>query len=436
MRRDLRIGYLEQEPQLPPEDTIRDAIRSGFEGRDDVVARLGHVHEQLGSACAAPAEIEKLLAEQARLEDRLAALGGWDVEHAVESMARRLRLPDAGTRCAQLSGGEARRVALARLLLTEPDLLLLDEPTNHLDAVTTDWLEDVLLESRVALVLVTHDRYLLDRVAQRIVELEGGRLFESVGGYGDYLVTRAARLEQDRRTEVARRNMLRRETAWMRRGPPARSTKAKARIERYGELVDAAPAAAASELAFQIPSGPRLGTRGLVVKGIGKAYGERTLFDGIDVEVGPGERLGIVGPNGAGKTTLLRIVQKLQAPDHGTAEVGPTVRFATIDQKRSDLDPERTVMEEVAGHGGAVRVGIGAETDRELPRSVPVPGVREVHARETPVGRRASARAARQAAHGWWEPARARRAHQRPRPAHTPRARGGPRRVPGRARSW
>jgi ATP-binding cassette subfamily F protein uup len=320
-----------------------------------VLAALERVHAELGAASGA--ELERLLARQAALEQELERTGGHDVEHRVEATMRSLGLTDLDAPCGRLSGGERRRVALARLLIGAPDLLLLDEPTNHLDALVTDWLEDWFLETRTPLLMVTHDRYFLDRVVDRIVELDRGQLVPYEGGYAEYLEARAERLATERRTEGARLLLLRRETAWMRRGAPARTTKAKARIHRYHDLIDAAPVELPSELVLAIPPGPRLGTRVLAVQGLTKRYGARTVVPPLDLELAAGTRLGIVGPNGAGKSTLLGMLIGTIEPDGGTRSVGETVRFMGIDQERSDLDPANTVVEEVAGRGDVVRSG-------------------------------------------------------------------------------
>jgi ATP-binding cassette subfamily F protein uup len=242
------------------------------------------------------------------------------------------------------------------VLLAEPDVLLLDEPTNHLDAVATAWLEDFLGAARSALVMVTHDRYFLDRVVTRIVELDRGELHFYEGGYHDYLLQRAHRLALEQKAEQTRLNLLRRETEWMRRGPPARTTKAKARIDRYHDLADGAVEAGPGELEFSIPSGPRLGQRVIELHGVTKSFGERTIIADLDLEIGPGDRLGIVGPNGAGKSTLLRLCTGELEPDRGTVVRGATVVVAQIDQARSDLDPDHTVREEVAGPNDHVTV--------------------------------------------------------------------------------
>jgi len=278
-------------------------------------------------------------------------------DHRIEEFVSRVGLPDPDVLVSTLSGGERRRVSLARVLVGEPDLLLLDEPTNHLDAFVIDWLEDHLLKSRLPVVMVTHDRYFLDRVVDRVIEIDRGALHSYDGGYAGYLRGKAARAASDQKGEVARQSLLRRETDWMRRGPPARSTKAKARIARYHHLLDDAPEAPPGELVFAIPPGPRLGTRVVRARGLALRVGDRTLAEGLDLDVGQGERLGIVGPNGAGKTTLLRTLIGHREPDAGTVEIGETVRLAAIEQQRADLDPSKSVVEEIGSAGAYVKIG-------------------------------------------------------------------------------
>ena len=354
-RRDLRLGYLAQEPELP-DVRVHDAVVGGIAGRAEVLAELADVHAAL-AADHEPARLERLLKRQQQLDERLERLGGHDVDHRADALLQALGVARVDAPCRELSGGERRRVALARLLLAQPELLLLDEPTNHLDAQVTDWLESFLLDSDMPLVVVTHDRYFLDRLCSRIVEFDRGTLFEYDGGYRAYLVQRAERLEREAKSESARLNTLRRETEWVKRGPPARTTKAKARIDRWQTLVDNAPAPDAAELEFRIPEGPRLGDFVVRARDVAKRFADRPVLAPFSFELGPGQRLGIVGRNGAGKTTLLRLVLGELAPDGGSVAVGPTVAFAGIDQQRSELDPDKTVFEEVANGNDYVVVG-------------------------------------------------------------------------------
>jgi len=356
VQRGLRIGLLEQEPRFDARESVRAVVHAGLTGREGLLRRLDAVHGELAAPGLAPDDLERALRRQARLELELEAAGGHDVEHLVEATIHGVGLRDPDALCGTLSGGEARRTALARLLVSAPDLLLLDEPTNHLDAFVVAWLEARLEALRVPLVLVTHDRYLLERVVDRIVEIDRSSVFEYDGGYSRYVELRAARLEEEHGAERSRLNLLRRETEWMRRGPPARTGKAKARIQRFDALEAAQPAALSSELELEIPAGPRLGARVVRLSGVSHRYGEQQVLPRLDLELQPGMRLGVVGPNGAGKSTLLGILLGRLSPTTGEVRTGETVRFSVVDQQRSELDPERTVVEEVAGEGDHVFV--------------------------------------------------------------------------------
>ncbi len=348
-RRGLRMGVLTQAPVMPADRSVRDVVRSGLAGREQAALELEQLYAELGDPRLEQARMEALLTRQTQLEAVLEAQGGHDVEHRVDELIARLGLLEPDALCGRLSGGERRRVDLARLLLDAPDVMLLDEPTNHLDAVVIDWLEDFLSSSRVPLLMVTHDRYFLDRVVDRIVELDRGELHTYEGGYADYLVQREARLSAEGAAESARQNLLRRETAWMLRGAPARTTKARARIDRYHELVGAEREEVGPSAELAIPPGPRLGQRVLHLKAVTKRFGERLIVPPLDLELLPGERLGIIGPNGAGKSTVLGIATGRIVPDAGSVAIGETVQFSMIDQLRDSLDPNATVVQEVAG---------------------------------------------------------------------------------------
>jgi ATP-binding cassette subfamily F protein uup len=356
-QRGLRVGFLHQEPRFEEGMSVRDAVRAGLGGHDELVAELEQLHEDLGDPKLSTDSMERLLRRQDQLQETLDAMGGHDVEHLVESMISGVGLHDPEALCGTLSGGEARRVALGQLLLGMPDLMLLDEPTNHLDAFVIAWLEEKLKALRVPLVLVTHDRYLLDRTVNRIVEVDRGKLYAYDGGYAKYIELRAARLESEDKDEHNRLMQLKRETEWMRKGPLARTTKAKARIGRYDDLAGAEALERALNLEMEFPAGPRLGTRVLEAIGVSHSYGDNQVLPRLDLEMDRNMRLGIIGPNGAGKSTLLKILLGRLQPTTGEVAVGETVHFGTIDQKREDLNDENTVVQEVAGFGDHVVVG-------------------------------------------------------------------------------
>ena len=340
-----RVGYFSQEVKLDSALTVRQGVRAGLGDRDALNARLAELHTAMSKPGA---DTETLIAEQTKLETRLSQMGGHAVEHRVDAMMARLGLHDPDVSCDSLSGGEARRVALAALLLSEPDVLLLDEPTNHLDVVAIQWLESFLMQTRVPLVMVTHDRYFLDRVVHRIVEIDRGKLYSTDGGYQDYLAAQAVRLAAESNAEATRLSIIRRETDWIKRGPHGRTTKEKARVARYNELSSHDALEKREELAFEIPPGPRLGGKVIRAEKIGKRFGDRVVLSDISLEIQAGMRLGIVGANGTGKTTLLKVLTGQSSPDEGSVEVGSTVRIASIDQSRTVLDEDKSVVEEVA----------------------------------------------------------------------------------------
>ena len=354
--RDLSVGYLRQEPQFAPGATVRSALGAALQAHAAALQAIGVADAAL-AAGPDDAELESLLARRAKLEEALERAGGWEVEHQFERMRHVLRLPPDEAEVALLSGGERRRLALARVLLGAPDLLLLDEPTNHLDTDAITWLEELLQGFRGGFVLVTHDRYFLERLVTEIAEVDRTELFRYRGRYHDYLEQRAARLEGEAKAEVNRSRLLRQELAWMQRGPKARTTKQKARIHRAEALMDAEPEALADPLALRIPDGQTPGKRILELLGVSKGYDGRTLVSDLTLRLKRGDRIGVVGPNGSGKTTLLRLILGTEQPDEGEVVVGLRTQIVHASQSRVELDPERTVFESVAENREHVTVG-------------------------------------------------------------------------------
>jgi len=350
LRNGLRIGYLEQEPVFDNDLTIEDAVREGLSEHHAVQTRLFATYEKLADGADVSDRIEDL-------EHQLERLGGHDVEHKIAASIHGVGLKDASLTCGNLSGGEARRVALAKLLVSAPDLMLLDEPTNHLDAFVIAWLEKQLTQMKVPLVLVTHDRFLLDRVVNKIVEVDRGAIYSYPGNYNEYLRLRIERIASQEKSENTRLALLKRETAWMRAGVLGRGTKANARIKRFDALARSKSLESDVKLEMEIPRGPRLGSKVIEIENLRFAYPEKKILNGLDLKIENGMRLGIVGPNGVGKTTLIKLLLGQLEPDGGSVTIGETVKFGTLEQKREDLDDEATVMEEIAGTGKYVVVG-------------------------------------------------------------------------------
>ena len=358
-RRGLTVGYLAQEPTFDESSTILEAVAGG---RPELLEAIGEYHEVAVSLAGAPegAALDRLMTRQGAAMERIEALGGWDYEHRLEAVLTRLGVDGWDRRMERLSGGERKRVALARVLVQQPGLLLLDEPTNHLDADTTEWLESELAEYPGAVLLITHDRYFLDRVATRMIEVNRAELVPFPGGFTGYLEAKAEREARLAVAEDRRSKLIAQELAWVKRAPKARTGKQKARIqrlERTREARDAArlPERDAIELRFGRP--PRLGRTVLDLDGISKSYGGRTLIRDFSTRLRAGERIGIVGPNGAGKTTLLRLILGEETPDAGEVRAGVNTRIAYYDQARSDLDPGSSVLEAVAGRQEWVEPG-------------------------------------------------------------------------------
>jgi ATP-binding cassette ChvD family protein len=342
------VGFLSQEPELDP---TKDVLGNISDGAGEAKAMVDRYNEVCSAFGEPDADFDRLLAEQAELQDKIDAAGAWDLERTFEIAMDALRCPPGDADVSTLSGGERRRVALCRLLLSKPDLLLLDEPTNHLDAESVAWLERTLQEYPGTVVAVTHDRYFLDNVAGWILELDRGSGIPWEGNYSSWLEQKQDRLAREQRADTSRQDALQRELEWIRMSPRARQSKGKARINAYNDLVAEAEAAErrADKLEISIPAGPRLGDRVIDAENLAKGYGDRLLIDDLSFLLPPGGIVGVIGPNGAGKTTLFRMMVGEEKPDAGALTVGTTVELAYVDQSRDQLDPAATVYEEITG---------------------------------------------------------------------------------------
>ncbi|HHJ37928.1 MAG: energy-dependent translational throttle protein EttA [Methylothermaceae bacteria B42] len=350
----IKIGFLPQEPQLDAEMTVREAVE---EGVAETVALLKRF-EKISNAFAEPdADFDRLLAEQAELQAKIDAADAWNLERKLEVAADALRLPDWDAKIGPLSGGEKRRVALCRLLLSNPDMLLLDEPTNHLDAESVAWLERFLHEYPGTVVAVTHDRYFLDNVAGWILELDRGHGIPWEGNYSSWLAQKEKRLEMEEKQENARIKAMKAELEWVRSNPKGRHAKSKARLARFEELSSQEFQKRNETQEIYIPPGPRLGDLVVEADGLKKAYGDRLLFEELSFNLPPGGIVGVIGPNGAGKTTLFRMIAGQEQPDAGTLHIGDTVQLAYVDQSRESLDPDKTVWEEISDGLDMIEVG-------------------------------------------------------------------------------
>ncbi|MGA7950130.1 MAG: energy-dependent translational throttle protein EttA [Thiobacillaceae bacterium] len=349
----LKIGYLPQEPRLDPDKTVREEVEAGLGEVMEAKKKLDDIY----AAYAEPdADFDKLAEEQARLEAILATSGA-DAETQLEIAADALRLPPWDARIAPLSGGEKRRVALCKLLLSKPDMLLLDEPTNHLDAESVEWLEQFLVRFPGTVVAVTHDRYFLDNAAEWILELDRGHGIPWKGNYSSWLEQKQDRLKQEESSESARQKALAKELEWVRQNPKGRQAKAKARIARFEELNSVEYQKRNETQEIFIPPGERLGDKVIEFHHVSKAFGDRLLIDDLSFAVPPGAIVGVIGPNGAGKSTLFRMIQGKERPDGGEIVIGPTVKIAAVDQTREGLDNSKTVFEVLSGGADILTVG-------------------------------------------------------------------------------
>ncbi|MBM4196941.1 MAG: energy-dependent translational throttle protein EttA [Gammaproteobacteria bacterium] len=352
----IRIGYLPQEPELDETRTVRQIVEEAVADTIGLVNRFNAIAERFAEPLD-DAEMARLLEEQAKLQDLIDACNGWEVDRKLDIAADALRLPDWDTSVKTLSGGERRRVALCRLLLSQPDMLLLDEPTNHLDAQSVAWLEKFLEQYPGTVIAVTHDRYFLDNVAGWILELDRGHGIPWKGNYSSWLEQKEARLAMEEKQEAARQKTIKAELEWVRANPSARRAKSKARLQRFEELCSQEYQRRQETNEIYVPPGERLGDLVIEIAGLSKGFGERLLIENFSCSVPPGAIVGVIGPNGAGKTTLFRLLTGQEKPDAGEIRVGPTVQLAYVDQSRQSLEDSRTVWEELSGGQELIRVG-------------------------------------------------------------------------------
>ena len=348
------VGYLEQEPQLDNEKTVREVVQEAVQHTVDLMKE----YEEVNNAFADPdADIEKLCERQGELTEELERLDAWTLDSRLDRAMDALRCPDDDQLVKNLSGGERRRVALCRLLLQEPDILLLDEPTNHLDAESIEWLEHHLQQYKGTVIAVTHDRYFLDNVAGWILELDRGEGIPWEGNYSSWLDQKTKRLAMEEKQESKRRKTLQRELEWVRMAPKARQAKGKARLAAYDKLMNEDVKEKEQNLEIFIPNGPRLGNKVLEVEGVSKSFGDKLLYENLTFSLPPAGIVGVIGPNGCGKTTLFRLIMGLETPDTGTFTVGETVRIGYVDQQHVQIDPEKNVWEVVSEGNEQIAMG-------------------------------------------------------------------------------
>jgi ATP-binding cassette ChvD family protein len=352
----IKIGFLPQEPELDPAKTVRGIVTEAVAETQSLIDRFNAISDRLAEPMT-DEEMTRLLDEQADLQAKIDTAHGWELERKLEIAADALRLPPWEAEISRLSGGERRRVALCRLLLSAPDMLLLDEPTNHLDAESVAWLEHFLEQYPSTVIAVTHDRYFLDNVAEWILELDRGHGIPWHGNYSSWLEQKSQRLEQEERQQEALQKALAHELEWVRANPKARQAKSKARVARYEELASTEFQKRNETNEIYIPPGPRLGELVIEVKDLAKGYGDRLLIDKLSFHLPAGGIVGVIGPNGAGKTTLFRMLIGTEKPDGGEIRIGPTVKLAYVDQSRQALDNSKTVWAEISGGQDVIKVG-------------------------------------------------------------------------------
>jgi sulfate-transporting ATPase len=352
----IKVGYLPQEPLLDEGKTVREVVGEGVGDVQSLIDRFNAISDKFAEPMSDD-EMNKLMEEQAKMQDKIDAVGGWELERKLEIAADSLRLPPWDAVVGKLSGGEKRRVALCRLLLSKPDMLLLDEPTNHLDAESVAWLEHFLEEYPSTVIAVTHDRYFLDNVAEWILELDRGHGIPWQGNYSSWLEQKGLRLAQEERQQDALAKTLKRELEWVRTNPKARQAKSKARLQRYEELASQEFQKRNETNEIYIPPGERLGDLVIECKNVRKGYDDRLLIDSLSFNLPPGGIVGIIGPNGAGKTTLFRMLSGVEKPDGGEIRLGPSVKLAYVDQSRQALNDKNTVWQEISGGLDLIKVG-------------------------------------------------------------------------------
>ncbi len=353
------VGYLEQEPKLDPEKTVREVVEEGAAHVLDLLKEYDEVNNAFADpeVLENPAKMDKFIERQAELQDKLDAADAWNIDNKLDRAMDALRCPPDDKKIAVLSGGEKRRVALCRLLLQQPDILLLDEPTNHLDAESIDWLEQHLQQYPGTVIAVTHDRYFLDHVAGWILELDRGEGIPWKGNYSSWLDQKTQRMAQEEKQASKRRKTLERELEWVRMAPKARQAKGKARLASYDRLLNEDQKQREEKLEIFIPNGPRLGNKVIEASHLAKAYDDKALFTDLNFSLPPNGIVGVIGPNGAGKTTLFRLIMGLEKADRGEFEVGETVKVAYVDQNHKDLDPEKSVYEVISQGVESFRMG-------------------------------------------------------------------------------